>query len=488
MEVKATEKKRKIDLKDYGTVMGFLSFEVLAFISFYLGHSFLLFGILSVVLGILLILVTFRQIKKDGITTYLFFLFPLVMFGLLTALNGFSYYSIGAIGYASGIFVPIAFLFIGLSGFLTSYIPTFKIKYALLVIYVALGLFVLINLFITMIYYVPFYTIKYANSYIFYDGKPSSVAIGKMAYMLYGFSIKEVHLAYWELFPSVLLTAVIPLFFLKFKENKTEFLIYAALSFIAFLSLLFTINKFNLISDLVLILGITIIVLAGKVIKSRPIFNVMMMTLGIILVIGLTVVFINAQTSWGFTSGLRSFISSKGLFNRLFNTNRFALPINTVFQDMFSKFKLFGCPVGGSILDYPNGVAQILSNFWLVDNLMTSGMFGAIFFLAALVIGIRRLFKYINDVPEENYIKFGIAGFTLGYLVMALMAYNNYPLINYDSMSPFYTSAPLLVVIFLLSYTFNKSLLCKQEEKKEETLSEELPKEEENQDEEIISL
>ena len=488
MDIETTEKKRKINLKDYGTVMGFLSFEVLAFISFYLGHSFLLYGILSTILGILLLIVTFRQIKKDGITTYLFFLFPLVMFGILTALNGFSYYSIGAIGYASGIFVPIAFLFIGLSGFLTSYISTFKIKYALLVIYVALGLFVLINLFITMIYYVPFYTIKYANSYIFYDGKPSSVPIGKMAYMLYGFSVKEVHLAYWQLFPSVLLTAVIPLFFLKFKENKIEFLIYASLVFVAFLSLLFTINKFSLLSDVVLLLGIALIVVPAKFIKSRPVINVMMTTLGVLLVLGLTVVFINAQTSWGFTSGLRNTLAGNALLNRLFNTNRFAAPVDVVFQDMFAKFKLFGCPVGGSILDYPNGVAQKLSNFWLIDNLMYSGLFGAIFFLAALVIGVRRLFKYIKDVQEEDYIKFGIVGFVLGFLVMALMTYNNYPLINYDSMAPFYICAPLLVVIFLLSYTFNKSLLCKQEVKVEEKLSEELPKEEENQDEEIISL
>ena len=144
---------RKFDLRDYGTVLAFLSLEVLAFIGFNLGHSFLLFAILSLVLAGLLVAVTFRQIKKDGLTTYLFFLFPLVIFGLLTALNGFNYYSIGAIGLAPSIFVPIGFLGIGLSGFLTSYLKQFKIKYALLVIYCSLGLFVLINLLITMIYW-----------------------------------------------------------------------------------------------------------------------------------------------------------------------------------------------------------------------------------------------------------------------------------------------------------------------------------------------
>ena len=63
---------RKFDFRDYGTVLAFLSLEVLAFIGFNLGHSFLLFAILSLVLAILLVVVTFRQIKKDGLTTIYF--------------------------------------------------------------------------------------------------------------------------------------------------------------------------------------------------------------------------------------------------------------------------------------------------------------------------------------------------------------------------------------------------------------------------------
>lgn len=491
METSPVENKRKINFKDYGIVMGFLSLEVLAFISFYLGHSFVLYGILAAVLGVLLTIVTFKQIKKDGITTYLFFLFPLVIFGILTAINGFCTYSIGAIGLASGIFVPIAFLFIGLSGFLTSYLETFKIKYVLLVSYIALGLFVVINLLITLIYYVPFYTIIYRNSYIFYNGKPSVVPIGAMAYMLYGFSVKEVSLEYWTLFPSLLLTSVIPLFFLKPKENKREFIIYAVLAGVAFLSLLFTISKVTLLSDVMLVLGIALIVVAGKFINARQVLNIMMITIGILILIVLTIFFVNAQTNWGFISGLRNAIASNSIGNKLFNTNKYALKINVVFQDIFSSFKLFGVPVGGSFLDYPNGVAQKLSNIWLFDNLMSSGLFGAIFFMIALVIGIRRLFIYIQKVDDADYVKFGIAGFTLGFLVISLFTFDSYPLINYGSMSPFFTCAPLLVVIFLLSYTFNNSLLKvspKKEETKTEYKEQEIVVEEEIQDEETISL
>ena len=490
MEMEANQtQKRQFDFKDYGTVIGFLCLEVLAFIGFNLGHSFLLFAILSLVLAALLVVVTFRQIKKDGLTTYLFFLFPLVIFGILTALNGFNYYSIGAIGIANSIFVPIGLLGIGLSGFLTSYLKQFKIKYALLVTYVALGIFVLINLFITMIYYVPFYPLRYTNYYIFYNGRPSPVSIDEMAYMLYGFQIKEVSLTYWTLYPSILLTAVIPLFFLKYKENKKEFLIYAGLSFLAFLSLLFTMSKVTLISDLILVLGIALIVVGAKFKGTRSILNVMMITLGVIMLVIILIMFVNAQTNWGFTSGIRNAISGNSLLNRLFNTNRIAKPIDTIFQDLFTTFKLFGCPVGGSFLDYPNNVAQVLSNIWLFDNLMSSGLFGAFFFLAGLVIGIRRLFKYLNKGTDEDYIKYLIAGLVLGFLVISLILFDNYPLINSDSMAPFYTSAPLMLCIFFLGYTFNHTLQLNEKPHQEPIL--ELEKEdivEEEKEDETISI
>ena len=481
MENAPEKPKRKLSFESYAVVVGFLCFEVLAFVAFYLGHSFILYGALSIVLALLLLLVTFKQINKDGIATYAFFLFPLFVFGLLTALSGFNYASIGAIGVAESVFVPIALTFFALSGFLSSYIVKFKIKYALLVIYIALGLFVLINLFITMIYYVPFYTIKYKNSFIFYQGQPSEQPIGSMAYMLFGFKVEAVTLTYWTLFPSLLLTAVIPLFFIKLKENKKEFFIYAVLTFIAFLSLLFTISKTTLITDLILVLGIALIVIAAKFKKTHQVLNIMMTTIGIILLLLIIVMFVNAQTSWGFTSGIRNAISGNSLANRLFNTNRIAAPIKTIFQDLFTSYKLFGCVVGS----YEFGTVQVVCDRWLFDNLMSSGLFGSLFFMAALVIGIRRLFKYLKDGKDEEYLRFLSAGFILGFLVMSLVCFDNTPLVNYsEKLFPFFTCAPLLIVVFLLSYSFNETLKISapvKDNKVEE-------KREEEREDEIISL
>ena len=489
MEKAPETKKKKFNLESYGVVVGFLCLEVLAFLSFYLAHSFILYGILSIVIAALLVLVTFRQINKDGIATYAFFLFPLFVFGLLTALSSFNQQSIGAIGVAESIFVPISLTFFALAGFLSSYIKKFNIKICLLVIYISLGLFVLINFIMTMVYFVPFYTIKYSDYYIVYNGQPSSVPIGSMAYMLFGFSAEEVSLTYWTLFPSLLFTSVIQLFVVKFKENKRDFLIYAGLTLLAFISLLFTISKSTLISDLILILGISLFIIALKVKKSHSILNVMMTTLGIIAFIILLVMFLNAQKNWSATNALRSTIAGNIAFNRLFNTNRYVQSVNTIFQDLFSSFKLFGCPVGGAAYEYPNDVKQVLSGIWLFDNLMSSGLFGSLFFTAALVIGVRRLFKYLGSSIEDDGTRFTIGAFILGFFAVSLFSFDAYPLINSNKMFPFFTLAPLLVVLFLMGYVFNKTLMNKEEKVKETSVSNEKEDQPREDDEdEIIAL
>ena len=128
MENVQTKEKKKLNLGDYAPVVGFLCLETLALCGFYLGHSFLLYAIISIVLAILLVLVTFGQIKKDGISTFLFFLFPLFVFGLLTALSSFNTSSIGAMGLVNSIFLPIGLTLFALAGFLSSYIKTLNIK------------------------------------------------------------------------------------------------------------------------------------------------------------------------------------------------------------------------------------------------------------------------------------------------------------------------------------------------------------------------
>ncbi len=464
-----TQTKKKFNFASYGAVVAFLCLEILAFISFNLGHSFVLYGSLSLALGLILLLVTFRQIKMDGISSFAFFLFPILIYGVLTALSTFSRYSLGYLSTAEVVFIPIALTFISLAGYLTSFIERFKIRNALIVIYGALAIFVAINLLATMIYFKPFYTLIYQNSYTFYAGRPSVVPIGTMAYMLYGFSFLEVSVDYWTFFPSILLTAVIPLFFMKYKDNKKEFVLYLVFTLIAFISLLFTITKFTLICDLILIVVITCIILCGKFIKTRKVIDwLIIIGLGLILLIIILLFVIS--NSWG--SGLKNLFAQNALLNRIFISNRFAAKFSTIMKDMFSSWKLFGCYIGDQSYNYPNFESQVVSNSWLFDNIMSSGIFGALFFLFALVIGIRRMFKYFKNSNDSLVYKLSMFGFVIGTLVIGIFNYDVTPLINSDSLSPFFTSTPLLISLFLMAYAFAKS--NKLADKLEDTIKEDV--------------
>ena len=88
MEItKDKSNKRKIDFSAFANVVVFFTLEVLAFIAFSLGSSYILFSVLTFVLLVFLILVTFRQIKTDGLASFGFFLFPIFILGVLSALS-----------------------------------------------------------------------------------------------------------------------------------------------------------------------------------------------------------------------------------------------------------------------------------------------------------------------------------------------------------------------------------------------------------------
>ncbi|MDY4848645.1 MAG: hypothetical protein SO176_00060 [Bacilli bacterium] len=454
--VKINQTKPQNRIFKWGSVFGFLGLEILCFVSFYLGHSFILYSCFFAALVLLFVVIFFKELKLEGFSSFAFFLFPLFIFGLLTALSTYTSHSIGKIGVVEGAFIPIGLSFAALAGYLLSNIQNFKIKNVLLVIYASLGAFVLINLLITMIYFVPFYTIIYRNSYIFYDGKPSSVPIGRMAYMLFGLSISEVSIEYFTLFPSVLLTSVIPLFFLKYRQNKREFLIYLVCSIIAGITLLFTITKWTLITDIILIIGIVIIICAGKYTKFAKIMNKVMTVAFIVLFLVILLMFFNSQ-SWSFVTPIRNVIANNSLLNRVFNTNRYSVNINAILNDLFVSWKLFGVPIGYESFEYANFVSQEVSNVWLFDNLLASGIFGSIFFLLAIIVGVRYLFKYFVVSDDQLPYKMGIFGYVLGFLVISLLVYDNRPLINSSALSPIFTSSMMLITIFLLGFVFKKS-------------------------------
>ena len=198
------EKERTLSI--ISTIGMFLLLEVLAFISFGLSNSYVVYAIIGIVVMIIMIAAHFSLLKKEGFSSIVIFIIPLLLFGFITALNSFN--SAVNTSLLIKILIPLGFLAFSALGYLSSFSKTFKISTALMVIYGGLALFVLISLVATMIQFVPFYTIIYKNYYIYYNGARTSASIGSMAYSLNGFSFHEVSLEYFSLFPSAIPSAL----------------------------------------------------------------------------------------------------------------------------------------------------------------------------------------------------------------------------------------------------------------------------------------
>lgn len=455
--------------------IGFLALEILAIVGFGLGNSFIFYSILSVVILGLTIFASIKQVNKDGLSSYLFFAFPILIFGLIAT---FSYFNKDqAFNLYGGLscFVPIGLTCFAATGYFLSINKEFKIKTALLVIYSAIALFTLINLFITFIHFSPFHTIIYKNKYIYFDGAPSSAPVSEMAYMLMGFQLSETSIATFSLYPSVLLSAFVPLFFMKFKDDKKTFALYLAFGCLGLISLLFTVSKMSLFSDflVVFVLAILILVLKG-VIKQKPLV-VISITFGVIFVICLLILIMCSQSAPnGLESKVQSVISGNSLLNRLFNTNRIVSPFHSILDRLFSTYKAFGVPTWSTTSDYLYPEGTPLSGSWFFDNIVTTGSFGAIFFIVILVISIRRMVLYFRYGEDELKDKAMIFGFAFSFLAYSVLNYDSTPFIFADDIFPMYESGIFMIMLLLFSYCYARSFKAKEaapeivEEKKEE--------------------
>ena len=202
--------QKKKDFTSYGKALAFLAIEIFAILAFNLGNSFIFYSILAVALCGLLIFFLRKQFTKDGLTSLGFFLFPILIYGLLNAISYFNQDpAFNLYGYGFGLsLIPICLVCISAVGYLCSINPNFKIKQVLLVIYSAVSLITIINLLATLIDFAPFHTILYKGQYIYYDGRPSEVPVSEMAYGLIGFRMTQLSVSYVSLFPSVLLSAL----------------------------------------------------------------------------------------------------------------------------------------------------------------------------------------------------------------------------------------------------------------------------------------
>ena len=482
-----TTKKKTFDLSQYGKAVSFLLLEILAVLSFSLGNSFIFFAILSIVILALIILVTFRQIKSDGITTIGIFLFPLLIFGVLSALSYFRYDPYFALGNSPALFlIPLAFICFAGSGYFINLTGRFKIHHALIVIYSAIALLTFINLLVTMIQFVPFYTLKYSNYYYYYDGAPSPAPIGQMAYFLMGFSMTEVSLSYFSFYPMILLTAFLPLGHMSFKENKKQYLLFLGFGILGLLTLIITINKITLLVLFGVAVLIGLIAFFDKFDVNKKPLKIVALVFACLAALGFIFLVLNAQDGVGVDMRIgfiRNLTTGNPLLNRLFNANRFFSAYDSILDGLFTRttidgssvyLKMLGFPIHGDYVDAFGAMTWKLtdSNSFLFDSFFESGVFGTLFLIIVLVLGIRRLIKYYNLSEDQKQDKVMILGFVLISLAYALVNYDATPMIFSSTTYPFYMNNIFLIDLFLFGYCYFNS------EKKKEVKEEEINNEE----------
>ena len=447
----------------------FLLYEVLAFVSFGLSNSFEVYAFVGIVLFVLVIVGHFFLLKKDGASNFLIFLMPVVLLGIIFAFSSFSS------GYATiltRILIPFAFIaFVGI-GYISPLNENFKISNAMLVIYGGLALITLISYFATMVQYVPFYTIIHSDSYIYYDGARASLPIGSMAYFLSGFSFREVSIDYFLLFPSILSTSVIALFFLSPKNDTKKFVAYAIFAFIGLLALITMPNKMSLITTVLIVACVIIIILFGKSKINGKIFSRVLLVLLILLLLAFIVFFLNAQKSWGFTSGLRNLIANSHLLDRIFNSNRFSQKYIEILDGSLNFNFWLGFmpnPKYNSALHL-----DVFSDSVVFDTLLMTGLFGLAILIVVLVVAIRSFIKYFKSCDDQMIDKVLIAGFSVSTIIYASLNYNPEPYVFYSNLQPFFKNGLFLVLLFLVGYVYFKASHIKKVEEpaKEEKVEE----------------
>ena len=374
-----------------------------------------------------------------------------------------SHASVGHYSTAELLFIPLGLLPMAFSGYMLSIDKTFKITTFLVVIYSALGILSLVNLFVNLVNFGPFYSLIYKDYYMYYGGAMSDVAVGEMAYVLEGFKFIEVKMERYLLFPSLLLTSSIALFFISPKEKKL-FVTYCLFSVVGLLSLIFVPTIKGLISFvLILLIDVVIFLLKKFEVLRKPAKYILYVGLVLAALLALAIV-LNNQTVLPF----HKFTTSNSLLNKIFNTNKYVAQLNLLTYNVLCSDNFLGFAVDKADIHsiYPPEVH--MSGIFYFDTFMTSGVIGVVAICFALFVGVKAFKKYFLVDKDKFYAKAVLIAFVVFYLINIGVLLNNTEYgVFYTIYQPVYMSGPFMLLIFILSYVLASTYVPKAEVKEE---------------------
>ena len=464
------EKLKK--LGRYSAAITFLSLEFLALLAFNFSGSFVVFGSLSLALLVLLILFNIGELKLNGLSNVGLFYIPLFMFAFLTAISPYSipHMRVGDFSLAELVFIPLGILPVAFVGYLLSIDRNFKIKNLLIVVFGALGIYVLLNLLVNLVYFGAFYPIIYKGYHLYYGGLISQLPVNDFAYTLEGFKFIEVEMSHYVLYPALLLVSAVMLLYTSPKKEKVQFILYALYTFIALLALILVPSILSLAMIAVIALLVLIVYLGKRYVKSRKVFKIGLFVFLALFAIGYFVFILNNQA---FASGISNIVANNGLLNKIFNTNRFAQAYNPVITNIFNRNHLFGF----ASVEVDIGIYEELhlSGGFIFDTFLTSGVFGVICLFIYIFIGFKSFKKYFYDHSDEFRYQAMLLLFAVVFVIYSAFFNTGEYALYYKVYKPVYMTAPFMLLMFVFSYVYSKSHpYVPVEDKKEEVVNEQI--------------
>lgn len=429
-------------------------FFILSFLTGFNNIAIFILGILTIGLTILL---SYKSLKGIGIYSLIIILIPLLSYGVIMSLG---YFSNTLYSLSTRIFLTFNILLFTIAGYFSRRIEGFSFKWVFIGIFLSLSIISLVNVIFTSVYFGPFYGFRMTGYYSYYDGVSSRYNIASSAFALCGFSVKEVPIEYYLLFPFLLLTSI-PFYLLGDRKNKFNIITTCCFAIIGIISLLFVISAVSLVFTVIYLvfLGLVSLIILYKKIYGKPLKYTLYALGGLILIFAI-LLFLNSQLS---LTGLRNVLASNGLFNRLFNANRFSEKASIILNGVFSKEKLIGFPV---YFDYEYNEWCLPSSNIIINQFMYGGIFGFLFFL--VIIG---LFVYVFlklrkiQLEDKLYKNFPIL-FVIAYFVITMIVdQNSYDQFDYGLVFANYLSPFFYISLFVFGHYY--ALVNKEEVKSE---------------------
>ena len=405
----------------------FLSIETLAFLSNGVNTISFIGKILLTLLLFVCGVTLFRRLGKNELKSVLIPMGVVALFSIITLASKTNTQIFPWYQYVmSGLGILGAFT---LGIFLQKYQD--KKDLIFISIYGILGVYVLINLVLTLVNYGFFHTLIYENKYYYYNA--IRYPIDKEAIILSPnelFSATSSSISFYSMFPTLLATILPAGLFIDFKD-KRRFFIAIGLGALGILANIL-IGNFMCLLYLLPAYGFALlykfVYLKHKDSQKIKLFGKILffalIAVGAIAFIFTFLVMLNVSVP-----EFAAAIESNAVLDRIFNSNRFMQELNPAINNILNSANLFGYD-----LTYLINEEAFLSNhsYFEIEIARTSGIFGFVLFFAIIIYSIYLVRRYLIKSDDKDEYKITIIGFLLVFLFYYSLNYDAFPIVFDD--------------------------------------------------------